>query len=274
MRGLIWLAAGLVVALLAAYVVFVSLSRATAAPVEQAAAGPQAEVVVATRALPQRTLLTAGDVEVRKLPASAVPIDAVHTTDEAIGQLTTADLYEGEVLVPARLLKPNTVGADGRTAFFMTENEVLVAIPAQDQLSKAGVIKTGDHVDLLFSLDFPTDRTAGQTESKSDKEPATFDLLQNVPVVGLIGAADATATATGTGTAGTGTADGAKSGGVQTILLTVSPQDALALKYAFDAGGAVSMALRAPGVDRTYDTEPVDVDYMINRYKIPYQIGK
>ena len=32
----------------------------------------------------------------------------------------------------------------------------------------------------------------------------------------------------------------------ETILLTVPPQDALVLKYAIDAGGTLSFALRAP----------------------------
>jgi pilus assembly protein CpaB len=261
-RGLLWLVAGLVVALLAAYITFNTLARATAAPAGQAGTGPQVELLVAKRSLPMRTLLTAEDVELKPMPADAVPADALSDAEEAIGRLTTVDLYQGEVLVAGRLLEPNVVGGDGRTALFMAEDEVLVAIPAQDQLSRAGVLKTGDRIDLLFSLDFPVERVAGQDDD-ADEEPATFSLLQNLPVVGLLGPKNP-------GAAGQ---DG-EVVQVETILLTVTPQDALTLKYAFDTGGIVGMALRAPGVERTFETEPVDVDYVIKRYEIPIEVGR
>jgi hypothetical protein len=46
------------------------------------------------------------------------------------------------------------------------------------------------------------------------------------------------------------------------------------LKYAMDAGGMLSFALRAPDNDRTYELEPVDPDYVINRYAIPIAVGE
>ena len=41
-----------------------------------------------------------------------------------------------------------------------------------------------------------------------------------------------------------------------------------------DAGGTLSFALRAPDNDRTYEVDPVDPDYVINRYAIPIEVGK
>jgi hypothetical protein len=60
----------------------------------------------------------------------------------------------------------------------------------------------------------------------------------------------------------------------QAILLTINPQDALAVKYMIDAGGTFDLVLRAPGVERLFETDPVDVDYLINRYKIPTAAGQ
>jgi hypothetical protein len=59
-----------------------------------------------------------------------------------------------------------------------------------------------------------------------------------------------------------------------TLLVTVSPQDALALKYAVDAGGTLDILLRPPGVTRPFLADPVDVDYLINRYRIPTGAGR
>ena len=105
-------------------------------------------------------------------------------------------------------------------------------------------------------------------EDASTEEQATFALLQNLQVAAVLGAegrVDTEAVA-----AGEAHAEQA----AETILLTVPPQDALVLKYAIDAGGMLSFALRAPDNDRTYEFEPVDLDYVINRYAIPIAVGE
>ena len=54
----------------------------------------------------------------------------------------------------------------------------------------------------------------------------------------------------------------------------MSPQDALVLKYVKDAGGILDIVLRAPGAEQPFDVEPVDVDYILNRYQIPTEVGR
>jgi Flp pilus assembly protein CpaB len=122
-------------------------------------------------------------------------------------------------------------------------------------------------VDVHFSLPFPVERVPGNDDT--DEEQATFALLQNLQVAAVLGpegAIDYDAVAAGEESGDQTRAD--------TILLTVPPQDALVLKYAIDAGGMLGFALRAPDNDRTYEVEPVDVDYVINRYTIPIEVGK
>jgi pilus assembly protein CpaB len=266
-RGFLWLLAGLVVALIAAYVGFVTISRAAEAPARGADNSPKVDVVVAARPIPVRTLIRLEDVELKQLPVGSVPPDAVTALDQAVGRVALVQLYPGEAVLGERLLEPNTTSADGRVALFITEDEVLVAVPAQDYLSRSGVLKPGDKVDVHFSLDFPVERVAG-TEQTTE-EQATFALLQNLQVAAVLGAEGAVATQAATTT-------DAKVEQVQpeTILLTVPPQDALVLKYAIDAGGMLSFALRAPDNDRTYEIEPVDTDYVINRYAIPIAVGE
>jgi pilus assembly protein CpaB len=269
LRGFLWLLAGFVVALLAAYVGFVTVSRAAAAPSQAADSTPKTEVVVATRALPVRSLLTLSDIELKELPAGSMPEGALTSLDDAVGRVALVPLYPGEALLSQRLLEPNTLSADGRFALFITDDEVLVAVPADDYLSRSGVLKPGDKVDVHFSLDFPTARIAGGGEEDGDDEQATFALLQNLQVAAVLGpqgAVDTEAVA-----AGEVDPEQARA---EMILLTVPPQDALVLKYAIDAEGTLSFALRAPDNDRTYEVDPVDVDYMINRFAIPIEVGR
>ena len=133
-----------------------------------------------------------------------------------------------------------------------------MAFPIADLMSRIGVLKAGDQVDLLFTLDFPTERDPGG-EGGSQTEPITFNLLQNKVIAAIVGGE------TTTGGAG---------GDPEAILLTISPQEALTLKHVMDTGGIVDIVLRAPGDDAPVETEPVDIDYLLNHYQIPNQVGR
>ncbi|HUW14710.1 MAG TPA: Flp pilus assembly protein CpaB [Anaerolineae bacterium] len=276
LRGCLWLTAGLVVAVLAGGVAFITLQRA-AVPVTtgQMASVPGVPVVVSIGPVPVRALLTAEDLEVREVPVNAAPQGAIRELDDAIGKITLVDLYAGEVILQQRLVDPDIITADGRLALVVAEDEVLMAFPAQDLMSTIGVLKPGDQVDLLFSLQFPAGRglelpleeepaegeaaAAGGSTQSNKEEQFTFNLLQNVTIASVVYQESATGGATGNARA---------------LLFTVSPQDALLLKYARDAGGIVDIVLRSPGTERPFATQPVDMDYMIRRFRIPTEVGR
>jgi len=289
MRGCVWLAAGLIVALLAGFAAYVTLNRAATVRGGGAAAGPQVSVVVAARAVAVRSQLTAQDVQLKQLPVELVPQGALREVKQAEGRITLVDLYPGEILLEQRLVNPNMLTANGRYALLMAADQVLMAFPAEDLMSRVGVLKPGDHVDLLFSLNFPVNRSVaalgaegGGEAGGGEEEQATFNLLQNVTIAAIVAQRPAATTRTvGIGAAATPTPQpGATAQPVapqtppEALLLTVSPQDALLLKYALDAGGKVDIVLRAPGVEQPFRVEPVDVDYLINKYRIPTQIGR
>ena len=269
LRGFIWLLAGLVIALVAGVIAFQTLTHAAAAPGAEPAAGPVVEVVVAARALPVRSLITDADVTMTELPVTAVPVGALRSVNDAVGRLSLVELAAGEPLLAARLLDPNIQAADGRLAVFMVEDEVLMALSAQDLMSTLSVLKPGDHVDVLFSLPLPTERSEG-AEAGSDEEQSTFALLQNVTISALVGGQTGQAAALIPGQA----AAAQPAGPPKALLLTLPPQDALVLKYMIDAGGTFDLVLRAPGVEQPFDTDPVDLDYVIDRYDLPIQIGR
>jgi pilus assembly protein CpaB len=270
LRGCLWLTAGLVVALLAGFVGFMTLSRASGATSGQTASAPEVTVVVAARAVPVRSALKPEDVEIRSVPVNAAPEGALRDAADAIGKLTLVDLYPGEMLLAQRLVAPNVAAAGGRTALVMAGDQVLMALPAADLMSQAGVLKPGDHVELLFSLAFPAMSGAPGAPAgagyvaRDQKGMTTFDALQNVAVSALV-------------TGGVAQAANGKVAAqqaqmpVEGILLAVSSQDALVLKYAKDNGGVMDVVLRAPGVEQPLTAEPVDAGYLINRYRIPVQ---
>jgi hypothetical protein len=118
-------------------------------------------------------------------------------------------------------------------------------------------------VDLLFSLEIGTDRGpgAGATAGgQAEGDLQTFNALQNLTIAAVV-APETTET-------------GAPAGEPEALLFTVSPQDALVLKYLIDAGAVADLVLRAPGAEGPFTVEPVDVDYLIDRYQIPTQVGR
>ena len=267
LRGFVWLSAGVVLALLAGLVAYTTLTRVTETPTGSVAAGPTVTVLTSARALPVRSVLTLDDLLPVDLPADAVPDGAVNTTDAAVGRLTTTALFPGEPIIEQKLVDPNVVSPDGRKALFLLEDEVLMALPAADRLSGSGMLAAGDHVDILFSLMFPENRGIGATDTQQQDQQTTFGLLQNLTIVALLGGVPAPAASEENG-------EKATAGPPDTVLVSISPQDALAVKYAIDAGGTIDLVLRAPGVEKPFVTDPVDIDYLINRYRIPTGPGR
>lgn len=291
LRGFIWLFAGLVVAGLAGIVAFATLTQAAPETTASEDARPKVTVVVAAQIIPIRSILTREVLQVKEVAVDAVPEGAISTLEQAEGMITLVDLYPGEILLARRLLEPNITTGDGRLALYVTEDELLMAIPADDLLTSMNVLKPGDRVDLAVTVDFPVNRDVqaltsradtsasgtgsgttaggGTQQAQNEDEPATFFVLQNVGIVGIIGGPQQTGGSSPLG--GGGNTDNTRP---QALLITIDPQDALVLKFALDANGIQSILLRAPGVERPYDTDPVDVDYVINRYQIPTAIGE
>jgi Flp pilus assembly protein CpaB len=188
--------------------------------------------------------------------------------------LTTSELFEGETILTDRLLDPTVISPDGRMALMMVEDEVLMAIPAMDVMSRVHVLKPGDRVDVLTSLTFKV-KTQGATDEEEEDVQATFFVLQNIASAGLPGAIYQPRQATDAGSMLGGAAEETVAPAApDAVLLTLTPQDALALKYAIDAGGIMDFVLRAPGVDRPWETDAVDADYMDNRYDLPLEPGR
>ncbi len=253
LRGLLWVIAGLVVAIVAGFVAFSILSRATPAVQSTVGAGvaqpvTTTSVVVALTPIGVRTTLNAEMMELRDVPVATVPEGALTSFEEAEGKITMVDLFPGEVILTQRLADPNYITGNGRTALILETGQVLFAIPPSDLMSNIGVLKPGDHVDLIFSFDF-----TGAGGSKAEK--MTFNLLQNVSLSAMIG--------------GTVPEGATSPTDPRALLLTLDPQDVLVLKQMLDMEAKIDLVLRAPDDDEQFDVVPVDEEYIVNGWNIP-----
>jgi len=281
LRGCIWLIAGLLIAALAGVMAYLYLDRAAQQATAVTEETPKVQVVVAARAVSVRAQLTEADLRLAEFPVETVPQGALASVPDAVGRITLVDLYLGEPILAQRLVDPNTVTGDGRHALLMAPEEILMAFPATDLMSTLTVLKPGDRVDLYLSLEIPWGRelaAAGATATTEgagiESELTTFIVLQNVGIAALPGSIPEQAPEEQAAGEVTGQQAPPATEPADAILFTLAPQDALVLKYVMDAGAVQSIVLRAPGADTPFETEPVNIDYLINRYNLPTEIGR
>ena len=158
----------LVVAVLALLTGMVAARVAGNAGVLAARYGPLQPVVVATGSLEPGVVVTAGDLALRPLPASAVPKGAIGSIDAAAGRTVVAPVFP-DVPVVAAQLAPE--GRRGLTAL-LPQGSRAVAVPN----GRPGLaLVRGDAVDVLATFDDLADKTEGS--------PPTFRVATHALVV-------------------------------------------------------------------------------------------
>jgi len=273
-RGCIWFAAGLVLALMAGILIFMTMRRVAEAP-KQVTEPPRIEVLVAARDIPLHTVLTEADLAVIKAPPEIVPEDAMTEmlpgadgqTDlqRAIGQMTTTDIAKGEFILRQRLLMPDYVGP--RIALVMASDQVVMAFPAADLLGSLGMLKPGDRVDMNVTFDL--------SKARADIAPGlqTFTLLQDLQIAGIVYAGEPNTAAARGAAASQASEVAAIRGEPRALLLAVPRQDSLLIKYFRDQGASIDLVLRSPAVvGQVFDLVPIDADYILERLKLRWRL--
>jgi len=251
------------------------LSRA-AAPLPAATPIPPrtVAVVVATHNLSIRSLLEPGDLAILQVPVQLAPLDALSDPQAAVGRITMIPLVTGEVVAQHHLADPSNVTHD--LAFVIGDDQVLMAFPTADLMSQINILQAGDRVDILASLEQPV--LPGPAGEEPDKELFTFSALQQVEisaiVVEIVPASRTTASASRT-TSGETTGEPQPTATPQpsevepqAILIALSAQDALVLKYIKDAGGVIDIVLRAPTSLGRFELNPVMAEYLRDRFEL------
>ncbi len=264
--GCLWLVVGLILALVAGGIAYITLQRATATPT---AGGPVdvAPVVVAARQVQAGAVLAAADLTMQTVPVNILPSGTLSDTIVAAGMVTMVPLNTGEFLLVHHLIKPDITGKN--LGFTLAEDKVAIAMPADDLLSKGQLVETGSRVDIYYSLQV-SESADGQAGGGTPKQ-VTFGTLQGVIVVSILrsgGAEPAKSDANALGV-GAGAAPVVNLGVPYAYILALDAQDALVLKYLRDAGAIMDLAVRNVADESEHATQPVDLPYLIDKYQLP-----
>lgn len=240
-RGLVFLTAALVLAVLTGVALYGVAQQANAKPA--AATAPTVAVVVAASDIPVRTTLTAALLGTRQYPADLVPAGAITNTADAIGRTTSAPVSAGQAVVQAQLAS----AAGNRGASVAIEKgKVLVAFPTTDPLTASGLVNVGDRVDILATV----------TQGTGESTKVSQTTIQNLEVVDLLTSAP-TRDANGREQAARPTA----------LVFTVDHEVALVMKYLRDSQAAVDITVRSRSEGELAKTTAVDLNFLVNTYR-------
>ena len=107
-------------------------------------------VAVAAHALPWGTVLSSDAVRVVSFPSESVPDGTFPSSDELIGRVLLTPLTSQEPILVSKLA-PTDVTTGGIAAITHPEKRAM-AIKVDDVTAVGGILKSGDHVDVLTTM--------------------------------------------------------------------------------------------------------------------------
>jgi pilus assembly protein CpaB len=244
-RGWILMLLGLVLAAGAGTVVYMLLQQAApATAVEQLPPTPipMKQVPVAARLLDLGSVITTTDITNTEVPVDLPMVGVMTDTSAIVGQLVVEPIQQGEYFRPSQLRG----GASGPLSKEIPAGRVVIAYPAGDLLSQSRVLREGDRVDLLLTVDIEEETP---TETRQGK--ATNFTLQNINVLRLIRP---------------GATEQDPNPAPSAVLFDMTPQDAVIVKFVKDNGGTIDFSLRSQLDDGEFITEPITQDYLFDNY--------
>ena len=264
-RGVLWLSAGLILALLAAgisYYAFQQVLTQQASTVEEKSTQT---VVVAKQLINERAVIRLDDISTEERPIEEVPSGAVFKTADAVGRLANRPIPPGQVLLAQNLVESfSSTGIEPTDIVTETvdfnealgENRVAYALPATDRLSMEGILLPGDRVDLLFSTD-----VVGEQEGAGGK--VSIYAIQDLEVLQIIYQPPP---ATEKGKEGEPQPE-LPARVPKTLILAIEPQDSVVLKYAVDTQAPINLALRSVDNRRIFEVDAATINTIAERYR-------
>ncbi len=248
-RSKVYIAAGIIIALLVAATVFLALQ---ASGLTKDATVEMRNVVVATREIPARKSIEEADVSVRSIPADPSNETAFASLDEVLGRVVGVPVATGQ-LMTRNVLASTT---EGQTFSILEPGQEFdpagpdlraISVTVADANAVAGTLVAGQRVDLIVTMAINPE--VGQTAEEVDAQttgfipgPSTKVTLQAMTIL-------------------------ARAGGIYILRADMATAEKIAELTA--AGGVFTMVLRPEEDDRAAITEGSTIDSLINEFDFP-----
>lgn len=261
------LIAGVVLALIAVFMVNSYISQQRQQAEEQAREAVakmrsnEVAVLVAKKDIPKGTLITDSSLfETKNFPNQYVQPQAVTSLDRVFGMLVVNPFVKGEQVTLSRLTRPQTSGS---LAMATPIGKRAVTINVDSLSTMAGMIRSGDKVDMIVMLSVPLQTPDGKATSQLVSVP----LFQDVLVL-AIGQQIGMAVAPEAGRYGGGEQRKDDSGSTL-VTLALNPQEVNIVTF-IQEQGKIRLVLRSPADPQIQQNPPVSWDTLF-QYIMPQQ---
>lgn len=253
-RSKLYIAVGIIVALLVAATVFLALQASGLTSEQQV---EMRDVVVAVREIPSRKAIEEGDVAVRSIPADPTNETAFASLDEVLGRVVGVPVATGQLLtrnVLASTTEGQTFSILEPGAEFDPSGPDLraVSVTVAEANAVAGTLVPGQRVDLIVTMAINPEVGASEDATADDGAtarfvpgPSTKVTLQSMTIL-------------------------ARNGDIYILRADVETAEKIAELTA--AGGVFTMALRPDEDDRTAETEGSTIDRLIEEFDFPVPV--
>ncbi len=243
---------------------------------------PKARVVVATADIPARTEIAASMVNLKTVPDDLVPDGASANVGDVVGKFTPNAIAKGEVINTRRV---GPAAAKNAPSFSIDKGKVMYVVPASfggsspSTIAQVNALRPGDRIDLLYtSINIPSGATSEQRdEIRANPLPylQTRTMLQNLRIQDIgIYAADGSLIPAGADAGKNGGSNQAATLANANLILVVTPEEALVLKWLKDAStyyheNNIEIVLRSPAdEEQAASSSVVNFGYMRDKYNL------
>jgi pilus assembly protein CpaB len=235
--------------ILAAALSYTYLRRAAAAKTQQPQAPTTVGVVTAQAPVPVGKRIEPGMTVVKQVPQDQAPAGSFKTSEEVEGWVAVVPIGVGDPITQSNVREPTSALG---LSFMIPEDMRAVTVPVDDVSGLSGLIKPGDHVDILATFELKDDSAITRTVLQ-DVEVLALSTTMIAAEAPKPAAAPAAEGEKGKAPAGGGQAappQGETPKKYPTATLAVTPGDAQKLVLA-DAKGKLRLTLRRAG-DRAF----------------------
>lgn len=251
-RSKVYIAVGVVMALMVAGIVFVALQASALIKGDDVT---MREVVVAARDIASRKPIEEGDVAMKAVVADSTNESAFTRIDQVLGRVSGVTIVTGQ-MVTQNMLASN---AEGQAYSILEPGEKFdpsgpdmraVSISVPDDKAVAGTLVPGQLVDLIVTMAInpeigQTAEQAGKTQDKFIPGPSTKATLQSLTILARNGAL---------------------------YILRTDLETAEKITELTAAGGQFTLVLRPDVDDRTASTDGSTIDRLIDEYGFPVPV--
>lgn len=253
-RSKLYIAVGVIIALMVAAAVYVALQASGLTDPDRAA--KTRDVVVAAREIASRKPIEEGDLVMRSVPVDPTNVTAFTRIDEVLGRVSTVAVAEGQ-LMTRNMLASTT---EGQTFSILEPGQEYdpsgpdlraVSVSVPDDRAVAGTLLAGQRVDLIVTMainpaigqpaeEAAPDEPAAGTAADFVSGPSTKVTLQQLSIL-------------------------ARNGPIYILRTDLATAEKIAELTA--AGGQFTMVLRADQDDRFAETDGSTIDTLIDEFQ-------